>query len=150
MRLTVLATAVLAAAPAHASGGFWCDADDASIAIVIEGGLSRSIPGPPFSLDGSLTVKLPDAPDDFRDIEIGPDDLAQSWIDGGDLRFELYRERAEDPFASISFVVKTTLAGEPDEGSYTGAYTLSIFASSDDGDDPLELAAGGAIDCGME
>lgn len=151
MRLVLLAAIAtcLAAGPASASAGFWCDADDASIGFIIEGGLSRSIPGPPFNTDGSLAVKLPDAPDDFREIEITPDDLAQSWFDGDDVRLEIYRERSADPFASISFIVKTSAVGEPDEGHFEGTYALSIFASTEDGADPLELKASGPVSCGM-
>lgn len=138
----------MAPAPALASAGFWCETTDASVVFTLEGGLSRSIPGPPFSFQGALTVSLSGAPDDFREMTLSADDLAQSWIDGGDLWLEIYRERAEGEFASISLIIKTALEDD-EEMTFNGTYALSIFAVPPEGGDAVDLTAEGSTTCSV-
>lgn len=152
MRLVAAATALLliAVAPAAASGGFWCDVEDESVAFSVQGGLAHGIPGGPFSFSAWLRVKLPGVPDDLRDLELG-EALAQSWIVDPDLRLQIYYEREGEPFASVELVLATVQSEDDDEAwMYHGAYALTIAELKPGDDEATMIEARGTVSCGVE
>lgn len=135
-----------AASPAIASGGFDCETDDGAMALVLQGGLSRSIPGMPFNFAAEAIIKLPGTPEDFRSLDLG-ERLAQYWILGPDLRLQLYHERDGDPFGWVNIVIVAIQSEE--EWMYHGTYTLEVGEVPADGDTAI-LEAIGAISCSVE
>lgn len=147
MRTVALAAlAAFAAGPAAASAGFWCEIDDDTVVLSVEGGLSRAIPGPPFNFAGSLAVKAPGAPADFREVALTGDDLAQSWFDGDEIRLQIYRERNAGPFASFDLTIETTIEPE-EELTYAGTYTLVTSEMAEGASEATAVTATGVVTC---
>ena len=144
MRHAVVAFAALfaAAAPAAASGGLWCDAEDQSLEFHAETGVSRGVGGGFFNLRGSLDIAKQGVPEDLRKLSLD-NALVHSWLDGDEAKLQFYFERQEGDFASVDFVVETKVI---EEGAYAGEYLLTVFASPHS--EPLSVQ--GHVACGAE
>ena len=129
MRAITIAMLMLAT-PALASGGFSCEADDAAAKFTIEAGLSRGAGNGLFNFRGELELRDKDVAEDFRKSVFEPANLMQHWIDGKDLRLEVYRERSGDkPFAELTLLIEAVLV---EEGSYAGPYSLRLMDMTGD------------------
>jgi hypothetical protein len=137
-------------APAFASGGFWCSAEDKSIKLSVQGGLTRGT-GALFNLRGELKVLLADVPADFRTLKINGRDLIQRWLDEHESKLLLYRERARTPFGSINLLVDTKRKPDEDEDSFTGTYVLTVsYMKNPKDSEATNVEARGEATCSAE
>ena len=135
---------------AAASGGLSCEADDRTLTLSIESGVTRGMGSPVFNFRAEATLKLAKTPVDMKTTTFEQANLAQYWLDGKNLRLVLYREREGDkPHGYVEITVLTKAKGEEDEGAYEGTYELTVFDGTGDGD-PLQLDAKGKVECFAE
>ena len=149
MRALVVVTLLLAGLmPAQASGGFSCEAQDASVKFEAGGGMGRSVGASLFNFNGEIKVKLKGVPADFRELKLKDSDVSQRWIDGKEVRLQLYREREEGLFGYIDLVILTKRV---EEGSYAGRYELTIsHLDSEQATEAKKFTARGKVKCMTE
>jgi hypothetical protein len=135
------------AGEAAASGGLWCDVDDRSAQIELQGGVTHGMGGPLFSFTGKVDARDGSTPDDLRTTMFERSHVAQYWLDGKELRLLLYRERAADK--AHGYVELTILAKANDEDSYEGRYELEVF-DADASSEGKTWTYEGKISCGAE
>lgn len=124
-RLASLALLALAAsAPAYATGGISCSADDRGAKFTIGSPISRSAGGSFFEFQGELEVRASGVAADFRKLTLSKDHLTQSWFDARDLRMRVYHERSGEPHGTIELTVEAR--GNPDAESWRGRYTIRL------------------------
>jgi hypothetical protein len=148
MRL-VLAAFVLAAtiAPAAATGGIGCAAEDANIRFDAEAAVSRGMGGVFLNFRSAAELMMPGVPDDLRRLTLD-DALTHSWLDGDEVKLQFYVERQEAAFASVDLAVET---GQVEEGEYRGTYALVVYASpAEDGPEADRIEASGPVVCYVE
>src|SRR5690606_19024048 len=127
-------------------GGIACEAGDANLTFATQIGVTRGSGGF-FSIRTMLELAMPAIPDDFRKLTL-EDALLHSWVDGDEIKLQFYLERLEGDFASLDFVVETTMM---EEGDYRGGYVLTVFEARDDMDPDLgRWEARGAVQCMAE
>jgi hypothetical protein len=141
--------AMIAATPASASGGLWCDADDASVRLKIESGATRGQGNPLFNFRGELEIKDAAVAADLRGSSFDESNLTQHWTDAHQLNLQLYRQRAEDKeLGEINLVIETKSV---EEATYEGTYTVDIFDMAGDASDAGKtLSLTGKVSCGAE
>jgi hypothetical protein len=149
MRTYMVVTLLLAGlTSAQASGGVSCDAKDASVEFEAGGGLGRSVGGSLFNVNGEIKVKLKGVPADFRELKFKDSDVSQRWIDGKEVRLQLYREREEGLFGYVNLEILTKRV---DEGSYVGRYELTIsHLESEKATEAKKFTARGKVKCMTE
>jgi hypothetical protein len=112
-------------APAHATGGFDCAADDKTLSFAASAVVGRGLVTGLMNFRSSVEIHWERVPTDL----CKPDMVAalkQSWWEGKDLRLHFYAERqTHEPFASIELLVLTTEDAEGD--TYSGRYTLTYY-----------------------
>jgi hypothetical protein len=124
-RLSALtAFAFLSLAPAHATGGISCEAEDRSAKFTVGSPISRSTGGAFFQFEGELELKVRGIAEDFRKLTFAKDHLTQSWFDARDLRMRVYHERSGEPHGTIELTVEAR--GNREAESWRGRYTISI------------------------
>jgi hypothetical protein len=137
-------------APAFASGGFWCSAEDKSAKLSLQAGLTRGS-GALFNFRGELKILLATVPADFRTLKLDGRDLIQRWLDDRESKLLIYRERARAPFGSISLMIETKRADSDDEGSYAGTYALTVsYTKSAKDAEAMVAEARGKASCSAE
>lgn len=126
MRLAPIATAaaILAAfsTPAGATGGLGCEARDTNLSFAVDTAVARGMGGPFFEFHATLDLMMDGVPDDLRKLTLD-EALTHSWLDGKELKLQFYVERQDGDYASIDFVVETTMV---EEGEYRGGYLLTV------------------------
>ena len=148
IRVGIMAAILLSAAgEAAASGGLWCDVEDKSAAIALQGGVTHGMGGPIFSFTGEIEARDASVPEDLRKTEFDRTHVPQYWLDGKELRLLLYRERAAE--MAHGYVELTVLTQATDESSYAGSYELKIF-DADDSSEGRTWTFEGKISCGAE
>lgn len=147
MRALAAAILVSAASEAAASGALWCDAEDGTASIEIQGGVTRGMGGPLFSFAGKVSARDASIPEDLRATAFERSHVAQYWLDGKELRLLLYRERAADK--AHGYVELTILTQGIDESSYEGRYELEVF-DADATSEGKRWDYAGKIVCGVE
>jgi hypothetical protein len=144
-----VATLLLSASAAFASGGIWCDVDDTAVTFDVGAGVTRGMGGPTFNFRGDLEIKVRPVGDHLRKTVFEDSNLTQYWLDGKELRLNIYREhQLADAY---NYVELTILTKASDEGVYDGQYTLAIYDNAADTDKdgkPAELT--GKVSCGAE
>ncbi|MEO5759877.1 MAG: hypothetical protein ABIQ51_23835 [Mesorhizobium sp.] len=144
-----VAALLLQAAAASASGGIWCEVDDAQVKFDVGAGVTTGMGGPTFNFRGDLEIKARPAGDDLRKTVFEDSNLTQYWLDNKELRLNIYHEH--EVAKTYSSVELTILTKASDEGVYDGEYKLAIYDSTKDVDNdgkPMELT--GKISCGAE
>jgi hypothetical protein len=137
-------------APAFGSGGLWCSAEDDAVTFSIQAGLSRGS-GALFNFRGEVSVLLPGAPADLRDLKLVGSDLIQHWLDARELKLLVTHEPNEVLSASLTLLVQTRRTDADDEGSYNGDYVLTIsFMKSAQDSEATILATRGSASCSAE
>src|SRR3954469_12696105 len=116
-------------APADASGGLFCNAEDGPLTFSVQAGLTRGN-GAFFNFRGELHARLAEAPAAFRDLKLVGRDLIQHWLDEREAKLLIYRERTAAPYGSVTLRVEARHADTDEEGSYQGSYVLTISHSS--------------------
>src|SRR5918995_1424159 len=89
MRFFILAAALIAAAPVHASGGLWCDNVGGPVKISIQSGVTRGMGFPVFDFRASSEVDDATIGDDLRKTTFEGAHLPQYWFHGEDLNMVL-------------------------------------------------------------
>ncbi|PDQ20366.1 hypothetical protein CN311_14460 [Mesorhizobium sanjuanii] len=150
MRGIICVTVLLSSVgTAFASGGIWCSADDTAVEFQVEAGVTRGMGGPTFNFRGDLEIKARPAGDSLRKAVFEDSNLAQYWLDGKELRLNIYREhQLADTYNHVELTILTKTS---DEGVYDGQYTLAIYDAAADADKdgkPVELK--GKVSCGAE
>ncbi|MCZ8313574.1 hypothetical protein [Phreatobacter sp.] len=124
-RLSALtALAFLSLAPAHATGGISCEAEDRSAKFTIGSPISRSAGGAFHQFEGELELKVRGIAEDFRKLTFAKEHLTQSWFDARDLRMRVYHERSGEPHGTVELTIEAR--GNPDAETWRGRYTISI------------------------
>lgn len=142
-------TLLLSANAAFASGGIWCNVDDAAVKFDVGAGVTRGMGGSTFNFSGNLEILGPPVGDDLRKTAFEDSNLTQYWLDNKELRLNIYREH--QLANTYNYVELTILTKASDEGVYDGQYTLAIYDNAADTDKdgkPVELT--GKVSCGAE
>ena len=150
MRTIICATGLLlSASMACASGGIWCNVDDAAVAFEVGAGVTRGMGGPTFNFRGDLEIKARPADDHLRKTVFEDANLTQYWLDDKDLRLNIYHEHeVAQTFSSVELTILTKAS---DEGVYDGQYTLAVYDSTADKDgDGNTTDLTGKVSCGAE
>ncbi|TPM27444.1 hypothetical protein [Mesorhizobium sp. B2-3-4] len=140
---------LLSTGTAFASGGIWCSAEDKAAIFQVEAGVTRGMGGPTFNFRGDLEIPGRPAGDSLRKTVFEDSNLTQYWLDGEELRLNIYREH--EVAEKLNSVELTILTKTSDEGVYDGRYTLAIYDAATDKDQdgkPVELT--GKVSCGAE
>lgn len=124
-----LAGVLASLSPAHATGNFLCEVDDASLKFSAESAFSHGLGGVFVGFNGAIEVLVKDAPKDLAKLEIEDAHLAHHWFADRDLNLHIYREREGDaPHGYVELIVKTEQdARDDDETAYGGTYELSVY-----------------------
>lgn len=139
MRLLLAVAGLIAATPAFASGGAWCDAEDDNATLSVHAAVTRAS-GAPYSLEGKVEVK---GKQPFT-TEFVRDDLAQFWLDGTELRFLLYKE--DEKAASVEIEIRSVAN---DESEFGGDYRIRFFdPEAKEGEERPEVT--GKVSCGAD
>jgi hypothetical protein len=150
MRLVPIVAAavfVAASAPVAASGGLGCEAKDAYIDFEVDTAVTRGMGGPFFNFRATLAIAVDGVPEDLRKLTLD-DALTHSWLDGEELKLQFYVERQDGDYASVDFVVETTMV---EEGEYRGGYILTVVTPETPyAPDPVERSATGEVVCYVE
>jgi len=140
---------LLSAGTAFASGGIWCNVDDPTVTFDVGAGVTRGMGGPTFNFRGDLEIKARPVGDHLRKTVFEDSNLTQYWLDGQELRLNIYREyETANAFNSVELTILTKAS---DEGVYDGQYTLAVYDNAADTDKdgkPAELT--GKVSCGAE
>lgn len=133
----------LAPTSGHATGGTWCDVEDANLNFHFKAVQSRDGTGPWFGIEGSLVTKFGTLPNHLAKFEIKDENLTERWLGLEGILLQVQKYEAE-PFAAVMLTVVTRSI---DEGPYEGTYELRITA---DGGDEAYLIRTGKISCGAD
>ena len=142
----VLVAVIAGVTPAAATGGLGCEADDANVKFDVDSGVTRGMGGPFLNFRASLDVVVAGVPDDLRKLTLD-DAMTHSWLDGEEVKLQFYVERQEGDFASLDFVVETTMV---EEGEYRGDYVLTVFAQFPPATDSEARSVTGKVVCYAE
>jgi hypothetical protein len=128
---------------AHATGGVWCDHDDANMKFDFKAVMSRDGTGGWFDIAGSLTTKFGKLPKHLASFDIKDKNLTQRWIGREGILLEIQKYDTDpNPAVMLTVVTKSI-----DEGPYEGTYELRITADS--GDEAFIIKEG-KIECGAD
>src|SRR5690349_16243149 len=75
--------------PAHATGGFGCEAADKNVKFETHAGLQRGGAGSILNFEAHLEILLKNTPPDFRELKLKGDALSQHWLDGKEFKLRL-------------------------------------------------------------
>lgn len=140
---------LLSAGAAFASGGIWCSAEDKAVKFEVEAGVTRGMGGPTFNFRGDLEILSRPEGDSLRKTVFEDSALTQYWLDGKELRLNIYGEHeVAQKFNTVELTIMTKTT---DEGVYDGNYTLSIYdAAADKEQDGKPVEVTGKVSCGAE
>jgi hypothetical protein len=146
----VLVSMMAALGPAHATGDFLCEANDASVKFEAGSSFSHGLGEVFTNFKGTLKVLLKDTPKDFADLAFDKDHLAHHWFRGDSLKLHLYRERPGSGLHGyVELVVETTQSPD-DETAFGGSYKLTVYHIRDEASSEGEtLSAEGEISCSV-
>jgi hypothetical protein len=117
---------LLVPAPALASASLYCTAEDKSVRFSAEAVVSHGVGEQVPQFSGELAVLMKDAPQDFRSVALGLEQLTQKWLHNGEVKLRLYRDLEGDKQpGSVELVVETKRVPQ-DETAYRGTYTLTV------------------------
>ncbi len=148
MRFVILAAALAAAAPAHASGGLWCDNVSGPVKISIQSGVTRGMGFPVFDLRASSEIDDATIGKDLRKISFEGAHLPQYWFHGENLNMMLYRERDTEIFGSVEITILTKAGG--DDIEYNGIYSFTAYDAGGNNGQGSTVTHTGEISCGVE
>ncbi|MCO5080374.1 MAG: hypothetical protein M9955_01810 [Rhizobiaceae bacterium] len=150
MRAKIAAIAILSSiVPAAASGGLGCTAKDKKVAFELNAGITRGMGSPIFSFDGKVEIRDKGVAADLRKTAFKMDHVAQYWLDGKELRLDLYREReGSKPHGYVELVLYTKAKG--DENEYAGTYELIVYDTVGDNVQAKQAKFKGKVGCFVE
>lgn len=127
--LFAFALGLLAIAPAHATASLSCSFRDATLALEVEGTISRGVGEGVMNFGGTLEIlaKAAAIPANLRKTEFDLSHLTQRWLYGTEVKLRLYRERGEnEPHGYVELIVETKRVPR-EESSYRGTYVLIVY-----------------------
>lgn len=131
LKMTIAALALLAApVTASATGGTWCDAEDANLSFHFKTVHSRDGTGAWFGIEGELATKFGTLPKHLARFRIKDENLTQRWVGREGVLLEVQKYDPE-PFRSVKLTV-TTRPVEDEDATYEGTYELRVTADEDD------------------
>ena len=114
------------ALPAVGATRIYCAAADDVVKMSIESAFAARDGKRLVHFRGITDIKSPEAPAAFRNLKLNSAMLKQAWMDGNDLRLQIYTDtRDADPFETfeLSVVTKSTVK-DPDR--FSGRYMLTV------------------------
>jgi hypothetical protein len=143
----IVALAVLAPGPALASGGLWCDADDASIKLDIESGMTRGMGSPFFSFKAGSEIKDKRVLPEFQTLDLSAK-LVHSWVYGETKLYFYHEVEKENAIYSLDIIIESKPLPDSD-GEEEGTYKVIAYGPAPEGEDGrIELT--GKISCGSD
>ena len=117
---------LVSAAPAVGATRIYCAAADDEVKMSIESAFAARDGKRLVHFRGITDIKSPEAPAAFRNLKLNSAMLKQAWMDGNDLRLQIYTDtRDAKPFKifELSVVTKST-SRDPDR--FNGRYRLTV------------------------
>lgn len=117
------------ALPAVGATRIYCAAADDVVKMSIESAFAARDGKRLVHFRGITDIKSPEAPAAFRNLKLNSAMLKQAWMDGNDLRLQIYTDtRDANPFETfeLSVVTKST-AKDPDR--FNGRYMLTVSSA---------------------
>lgn len=109
---------------ASATGGVWCDSDDANLSFHFSAASSRDGAGGWFNVTGSIKVKGSGLPAGLARFKVTSKNLSERWWDDKDARLKIDRiGTAAQGFAAVQLIA---IARMVDEADYRGRYDLRL------------------------
>ena len=144
-----MAALLSSAGAASATGGIWCNVDDAAVKFEVAAGVTTGMGGPTFNFRGDLEIKSRPVSDGFRKTVFEDSNLTQYWLDDKELRLLVYREHEQaNSYGSVELTILTKAS---DEGVYDGRYTLAVYdVVADVAKDGKPVETTGKVSCGAE
>ena len=144
LAMTALCLGLLAVPlSASASGGVWCEADDANLKLDFSAGQSRDGSGWWFGILGSVISKVDKLPADLAKFTIQNENITERWVDRDSVRLKIEKTGSESQnIASVRLTVSTVAL---EEVTYKGAYLLRIRLP-----DGNEITKDGIVSCSAE
>lgn len=133
--LFVLPALLAGLGPAAASSGMVCNIDDQSVKFRADSAFSGG-PGSLINFGATLELRLTGAPADFRTLKFDGSGVPQNWVDGDEIKLEVYFERPDGPFGSVRLAIETAAI---DEGTYRGRYALTILNAQSEEDSDMQI-----------
>lgn len=127
--------------PAHATGGVWCQVDDANISYEMSGVLSHGMPSRPFQMKGRL---------EFRDhslqvANVGAiSDVMDWWLRNKELKYSIYTEDFPGDYKTVELVFEGAYNEASDDGTFDGNYLVRVTTPAG------EKTLSGKMSCGTE
>lgn len=128
---------------ASATGGTWCDAEDANLSFHFKAVQSRDGTGHWFGIEGQVVTKFGALPSHLSRFEIKDENLTQRWLGLEGVLVQVQKYDSE-PFAAVMLTVVTKPV---EEGVYEGTYALRINAV--EGDEAY-ITRNGKVSCGAD
>jgi hypothetical protein len=110
---------------AYATGGVWCDAEDANLAFHAKASQSRDGTGAWFGIEGYVRSKVAGLPTKLSNFDVKDENITERWADRDDVRLKIDSPREGDSPAGLQLVV---IAKAVEEAVYEGRYELRIIA----------------------
>ncbi len=127
--LTIAAGLAASTLPAAGATRIYCAAADDVVKMSIESAFAARDGKRLVHFRGIAEIKSPETPAAFRNLKLNSAMLKQAWMDGNDLRLQIYTDtRDANPFETfeLSVVTKST-AKDPDR--FSGRYTLTVSSA---------------------
>jgi hypothetical protein len=136
-------------APARATVGFACGADDKAARLSVSGAYGTGLGTGLANFGADIELRLKDAPAEIRKLHLDSSHVSQHWFNGRDLKIMTYWQRPDnEPFAEIILIIDTR-RGSAEESPYRGRYTLQInLPPVAPSLEQRSLKTSGAITCG--
>ncbi|WP_416798295.1 hypothetical protein [Ciceribacter azotifigens] len=144
-----LIAALTGSCEALAAQRIYCVADDANLKMSLESGFSaEKKQGALQHFRGILTLKDSKVPGLVETMRLTSSMLKQHWMDGSELRLQVYAESDSGPFATLELTVDTT-ALPGDTSRLQGGYTVKIRTGEkgSEGDLQTALSRDGRVLC---
>lgn len=139
----VFVAALLAPMTAHATGGTWCDAEDANLSFHFKAVQSRDGTGAWFGIEGQVATKFGKLPKHLATFQIRDENLTQRWLGLEGVLLQVQKYDSE-PFKAVMLTVSTKPI---EEATYEGTYELRITAN---GGDEAYVIRTGKVSCGAD
>ncbi|MGE0024001.1 MAG: hypothetical protein AB7S70_10270 [Hyphomicrobium sp.] len=114
-------------APAHATGNFLCEADDASLELAAESTFSHGLGEAFMGFGAKATIKVEGTPKDLTELAFASAHLVHHWFTSGALNLHLYREREGSAAHGYVELIIETRQSPDDETAFAGTYEITVY-----------------------
>ncbi|RCW27387.1 hypothetical protein DFR48_103351 [Ciceribacter lividus] len=145
-----LIAALTGSCEALAAQRIYCVADDANLKMSLESGFSAEKQGALEHFRGVLTLKDSKVPGLVETMRLTSSMLKQHWMDGSELRLQVYTESQSGPFATLELTVDTAVTPD-DKSRFQGGYTVKVQTGTDaSGNLQTALSRDGRVVCELK